>query len=228
MYALKFSLFSFLIALGAIGTLPAQDIQTAAAFFDSVSQRYGEITDYSASITITNDEQILFGDLYYATPNRIRIDFEEPTGQVLVSNGEVIQVYIPRYNVVLQQSLRRRSEEALATLVNEQGLNLIRENYSIAYLDDPGLVPLEEDSDELVTRLRFNWRSPSEGYRQLDISVSEDLLIRRIVGVTANYREVQFDFEDIVINQGIPETRFEYEAPSSANLFNNFLFEGDG
>ena len=114
------------------------------------------------------------------------------------------------------------------TMTNEQGLNLLRENYSIAFLSSPDPGPLEEGSDEFVTKLRLNWRTTDQGYRQLIISVNEDLLIRRIVGVTADYEEVQFDFRDIRTNQGIPDTRFEYDAPSSANDFTNFLFEGEG
>ena len=208
--------------------LYAQEIQTAAAFFGQVSIRYGEIEDYSAELTITTDEVVMNGRLEYRIPNLVRIDFEEPTGQVLVSDGATLQVYIPHYNVVLQQPLRRRTDEALATLANEQGLNLLRQNYSIAFLDSPSPVPLETGSEEVVTKLRLNWRNSTEGYRQLIISISDDLLIRRIIGVTANYQEIQFDFEDFRINEGIPESRFTYEAPSSANNFSNFLFEGEG
>lgn len=219
-----------LLLAGLAISLPAQQIQTATAFFDQVSQRYGEVEDYIADLTVDSEQSTLRGSLEYRIPNQIRIDFEEPVGQVMVSDGENLQVYIPQYNVVLQQSLRRRSEADLATLANEQGLNLLRENYSIAFLDTPDPVRLDENDEtsELVTKLRLNWRTTDQGFRQLIISIDADLLIRRIVGVTANYEEVQFDFEDLRINQGIPDTRFEYEAPSSANNFNNFLFESEG
>lgn len=221
-------LIQLLLITLSVSSLAAQEIQTAAAFFETVSTRYGTIEDYIAEIVITGEERESYGTIEYRIPNQVRIDFEEPPGQVLVSDGERLQVYIPQYNVVLQQALRRRSDEALATMANEQGLNLLRQNYSIAYLDTPEEVPLDEDSDEMVTKLRLNWKSSNEGYRQLIISVTEDLLIRRIIGITANYEEIQFDFENIEVNQGIPDSRFEYEAPSSANLFDNFLFEGEG
>lgn len=214
--------------IGVTYIAAAQDIQTATAFFDQVSVRYGEIEDYAADVTIEGEERLSYGRLYYQIPNRVRIDFEQPTGQVLVSDGEVLQVYIPRYNVVLQQSLRRRSDQALATLASEQGLNLLRANYSIAFLDSPDPVPLDEETDEVVVKLLLNWRSTNEGYRQLILSITPDLTIRRIVGVTTNYEEITFDFAAVEINRGIPDTRFEYEAPASANLFNDFLFEGEG
>ena len=219
---------TILLLAGLAISLHAQEIQTATAFFDQVSSRYGEIEDYTADLYITSEESESSGRIDYRIPNQIRIDFEEPTGQVLVSDGELLKVYIPRYNVVLHQALRRRSDEALATMANEQGLNLMRENYSIAFLDSPEPVVLDQGSEEMVTKLRLNWRTTDQGFRQLILSITDDLLIRRIVGVTANYEEVRFDFENIEINQGIPDTRFEYEAPSSANTFDNFLFEGEG
>jgi outer membrane lipoprotein-sorting protein len=77
----------------------------------------------------------------------------------------------------------------------------------------------------MVTKLQLDWRSTTEGFRKLIISVTETFLIRRIVGTTANYEEIQFDFEDIRLNQNLPEARFDYEAPASANMFPNFLFE---
>ena len=48
-----------------------------------------------------------------------------------------------------------------------------------------------------------------------------------MVCVTADYSEMQFDFTDIKTNEGIPDTRFEYDSPASANVFENFLFEAE-
>ncbi len=208
--------------------LPAQELLTAPAFFDQVANRYGSIQNYTASLTITTEESTSRGMVSFLSPSRLRIDFEEPEGQILVSDGVDLQVYIPRFNVVLSQELRSRGDGDGAMIANERGLVLLRQNYSIAYLDSPAPVPLEEGSNEMVVKLRLNWRNNTEGYRQLVLSISEDLLIRRISGVTANYREVQFDFRNMEINPGIPESRFEYRGPSSANTFYGFLFEGEG
>jgi outer membrane lipoprotein-sorting protein len=143
---------------------------------------------------------------------------------------------------VLNQALSGAGSESVTGLASSDGLKLMQENYSIAYLDSPDPVPLDSPeegqgsadafggsgSGEMVTKLRLTWRSTSEGFRELILSIDEDRLIRRIVGVTVNYDEIQFDFLDVRLNQNIPTARFDYEAPSSANLFNNFLFEQDG
>ncbi len=208
------------------GMLFAQDILTAPRFFDDVSERYGEINDYVATVRIQRDESNMEGTLYYRAPNLLRIDFTDPEEQVLVSDGERLRIYVPP-RVVLEQSLRRRGSGDVASMASQEGLSLLRSNYSIAYLDDPEPVPLDEESRELVTKLRLTWRSTTEGFRQLTLSISDDLLIRRIEGITVGYDEIVFDFENIRINQNIPARRFEYDSPASANTYSDFLFDPD-
>ncbi|NBC30105.1 MAG: outer membrane lipoprotein carrier protein LolA [Spirochaetes bacterium] len=208
-------------------SIGAQELETATQFFDALAQRYTGIVDYSADIRMIREEASYAGEIFYRGPNQIRINFNEPEDQVLVSDGRVLKVYIPEYNVVLQQTLAEGGDGSGAALATEEGLELMKEGYSIAYLDSPDPVALEEGSDEMVTKLRLDWRVSSEGFRQLTLSITDDLLIRRIEAVTVGYEEIVFDFTDIVLNEGIPTTRFEYEAPASANIYTDFLFEGN-
>jgi outer membrane lipoprotein-sorting protein len=73
--------------------------------------------------------------------------------------------------------------------------------------------------------LRLTRRSISEGFREIILSIDPgSRLIRRIEGRTIADSLVRFDFSQIQTNQGIPEGRFLYDSPASANLYNNFLF----
>jgi outer membrane lipoprotein-sorting protein len=77
----------------------------------------------------------------------------------------------------------------------------------------------------MVVKLRLYRRSVSEGFREIILDINPDSrLIRRMEGRTIADGLVRFDFLDIKINQGIPEQRFLYDSPASANNYNNFLF----
>lgn len=206
-------------------TLQGQDILTAEQFFNMVSDNYGTVRDYEAVITITHGETVMEGVCYYLSPNLLRINFVEPTDQRIVVDGETMSLYLPTQNVVLTQKLRSHSDAALATMASSQGLSLLRKGYSIAFLDGPGLVPLEEGSDVLVRNLNLNWRTTDEGFRQIVMSVDENLIIRRMKGITSDYESFQFDFNAVKTNQDIPEARFVYDKPPSAYEIENFLFE---
>jgi outer membrane lipoprotein-sorting protein len=102
---------------------------------------------------------------------------------------------------------------------------MLRRNYVPSFVTSPTPEPLEPNSREMVVKLRLTRRSIAEGFREIILSVNPDtLLIRRIEGRTIADSEVRFDFTGIKVNQGIPEQRFIYDAPASANMYHNFLF----
>jgi outer membrane lipoprotein-sorting protein len=162
------------------------------------------------------------GSLHYKAPNLLRIDFTSPADQVMVTDGSRLTVYIPLYRVVMSQTLKRRSAASVAT---RQGLIMLKRSYSIAYLEGPGKVPLDPSSSTMVTKLKLTWRTNSEGFREMILSVNNQNMICRIEAVTVGYQKIQFNFEDIRINQNIPDARFKYDPPASANVQENFLFE---
>jgi outer membrane lipoprotein-sorting protein len=219
-----FAVFFVFLSAG----LSAQDIVTAARYFDTVSEKYGSVADYSAKVSIQQGKASMDGVLYYKNPNKLRIDFTNPAGQVINSDGKTLTVFLPRYSVAFAQELKKRSEAAVAAMASKQGLNLLKSSYSISYVTGPDPEPLDGAPGEQVVRLKLTWRSGSQAFRQLEIDVSPSLLIRRIVGVTTAQQNIQFDFTSIRTNIGLPENRFDYDSPPTANMIHNFLFEPEG
>jgi outer membrane lipoprotein-sorting protein len=225
------SVFTGLMFLSA-SPLFSAEIFTAAQYLDSVSEIYGQVQDYEADIEIylgdKKGDADMRGVVFYKTPNRFRINFSKPAEQVINMDGKSLTVYLPEQRVTMSQKLKRRSDSAIAMMASSQGLNLLKKGYSVAYLSSPEPIPLDEGSKELVTKLRFVWRSTDEGFRQLEISFLANGLIRRIIGITTSYEKLQFDFKNVKINQKIPDARFLYDSPASVNIIDNFLFEPEG
>ena len=207
----------------------SQEIVTAEKYLESVSERYGGIKDYEARVVIRSDATDMTGNLSFRDPYFLRIDFTDPVEQVLVFNGELLTVYIPRLRAVLNQTVApvRRSNTPAggASLASAQGLQLFRRGYVPAFVSGPDPVPLDDRNRDPVVKLRLTRRLASEGYREIILCIDPaTLLIRRIEGRTIADALVRFDFINIRINLGIPEQRFIYDSPASANLYNNFLF----
>jgi len=219
-----------LLCLTAVaGSAVGQTITTADSFFSAVSDNYAKINDYSATIAITaasgSRNETMSGRALFKKPNLLRIDFTNPDQQTIVFNGEVLTIYLPSYNVVLNQTVDKGSGASGASLATPQGLSLMKRYYSISYATGPDPVQLDEKSKDMVVVLKLERRSTTEMFRQIRLMISPDTkLIRRIAATTISGDQIQFDFTGYALDQGILENRFVYDSPASANMFNDFLF----
>jgi outer membrane lipoprotein-sorting protein len=211
--------------LAAASNLAAQGMQTAADFFSQMQAVYAAASDYEATVRITAGKTVMKGVLAYKAPNLLRIDFTEPANQVISFNGEELQVYLPEYAAVLVQSAGNSGAGA-ASAGTAKGLALLKGNYSISYESSPQALPLEDGSPENVIKLKLEPKGSGEGYRKIILSVNPDSkVIRRMLGTTVAGAQFQFDFDTVKFNQNIPASRFIYDSPASANVYNNFLFK---
>ncbi len=212
------ALFIFAVAF-------AQNITTASAYFKTVSEYYGTIKDYEVDFEIKIEKKETAGKLSFKAPNLLRMDYTNPEEQVICFNGDVLTIYLPDAPAVLQQQVSPDSSNNPASLSTPQGLSLMSRYYTVAYETGQNAEPLDEGSDEMVVKLILTRKSASEAFRYIKIAVNnETKLIRRIEAVTPKGEEFVFNFYDYVLNQNLSEQRFVYDAPSSANNYNNFLF----
>jgi len=222
--ALFLGVFSLLALLLPISGASAQSIVTAGDFFKSVSSFYNTIKDYEAEVDITANKSTMSGHVSFKRPDLLRIDFTEPKEQVIVFNGDMLTIYLPESQSVLQQQVQSDADEG-AGLATPQGLSLMSRYYTVAYENGQTPEPLEEGSDEMVIKLILRRRNAAEAFSVIKLAVDpESKLIRRVEAQTPQNDNFVFLFHDYQLNQNIPDMRFVYEAPSSANNYNNFLF----
>jgi len=225
---MKLRFFVLILPILAVIPVNSQEIVTAESYLKMVSERYSSIRDYEAHIVIHSGSSEMIGNVSYLAPSFLRIDFTKPAEQVIVFNGELLTVYLPEYRTVLNQTItpgRRSASSSGASLASAQGLALLSRNYVASFVTGPDPVALQGSPQEEVVKLRLARRNISEGFREIILSISPvSKTIRRIEGRTIADGLVQFDFTNIKTNLGIPEMRFIYDSPASANMYNNFLF----
>lgn len=222
------SFFTLLLIIFTIAFTYSQDaILTAGDFFKSISEYYGTIKEYEANIGIVAGKTEMEGKVSFKRPNLLRIDFAEPETQVLVFNGDLLTIYLPGPKAVLNQTVQSEGGAGGANLATPQGLQLMSRYYTIGYLYGPDAVPLEDEepTSEKVVKLVLSRRTTSEGFEKIILSINPNTrLIRRVEATAVSEEKFVFDFSNYQLNSGIPDTRFIYDAPSSANNYNNFLY----
>ncbi len=199
----------------------AQEIVTARAFFDSVSAVYATVRDYEADVDIKANRTNMRGRVYFKRPNLLRIDFSNPSDQVICFNGDMLTIYLPGSSAILNQSVQNTG----VGMASAQGLSLMSKYYSVAYETGSEPVPLSEEDSTPVVKLRLGRKNTSEAFRYIKMAVDpKSKLIRRIEGITPQGESFVFLFRGYELNKGISDNKFVYDAPSSANNYNNFLF----
>jgi outer membrane lipoprotein-sorting protein len=105
---------------------------------------------------------------------------------------------------------------------------MLKRNYTVTFESSPAPQSLEGATGETAVRLVLSRSSAAEGFKTIKLYVTPDTkLIRRIEGWTIAGDKLTFDFTGIKTNMGIPASRFVYDSPASANVYNNFLFKSD-
>lgn len=190
----------------------AGGVVTASAFFKSLSDRYAALSDYEADVTVTASSAMQARLSY--KQGLLRMDFSSPKGQTIVYDGQMLTVYLPRSSAVLQQSKRDGvSSKGL-------GLSLISRYYSVQYVSANG----ESSEGEGIVQMAAYPKVAAEAFRSIMLYVDkESMLIKRVAAVPKSGGTIQMDFENYALNTGIPNERFVYDPPSSANIYNNFL-----
>jgi len=214
------------LALSAFIALPAaaQEIITADRFLLMVSEHYASIVDYEANIVVRSGNSVMHGSISHISPSLLRLDFTQPANQVILFDGQELTVFLPELRVVLNQNIAQ-NRFAGANIATAEGLTLLRRNYVPTFVTGPDPVSLDANSQEQVVRIRLSRRHVSEGFREIILNVNPNtLMIRRIEGTTIAGVNVQFDFTNVRVNQGIPEMRFVYTPPAGANTIHNFMF----
>ncbi len=217
------------LAIAAAPIAAAQDIITAAQFFDQVAERYAQVEDYQASLEILSGKETMRGTIYFKSPTYLRVDFTEPADQVIAYDGQTLTVYIPSYRAILSQSTGGRAGAGSAGLASREGLRMMKRSYGLAFEKDPTPVPLEGGAaGETAVVLVLTRTTVAEGFKTIKLYVNPATkLIRRMEGWTLSGEMLSFDYKNIKINSGIPSSRFQYDSPASANVYNNFLFKSE-
>ncbi|MCR5124338.1 MAG: outer membrane lipoprotein carrier protein LolA [Treponema sp.] len=211
-----------LLSFSLIAHVFADGIVTASSFFDSVSSVYASLRTYEANLDIKAGRTTMSGKVSFKRPALLRIDFTNPSEQVICFNGDRLTIYLPGSSAILNQSVQANSGANMAT---SQGLSLMKRYYNIAYEKSSAPVPLSEGSSEQVIKLTLSRKNTAEAFRYIKMAIlPESKLIRRIEGITPQGESFVFTFSSYATNVQIPDNRFVYDAPSSANNYNNFLF----
>lgn len=147
------------------------------------------------------------GELTLRKPGRMRWDYTAPSGKLFVSDGKDVYLYTPDNNRVEKMKLKE-SEDMRAPLAFLLGkLDFAKEFRSFDMK--------AEGADMRITAQAKTDRLP---YAKIDMLVTADYSIRKLIITDQDQSILSFDFERERLNPPVDDAQFRFSIPAGATL----------
>ncbi|HNT10388.1 MAG TPA: outer membrane lipoprotein carrier protein LolA [Spirochaetota bacterium] len=198
------------------------DFTTVSDVVKKIRTAFGKIDSYQADFTITTQRlgknSMQSGTVKYKSPDKLLVEFSQPAGQRIVSNGKTMWIYIPSMNVVAEQDLKSDSGNIIFS-GTKSGLRRLfsKYHYKFAGREQPEPQP---DGTKMYTLMLVQKESRS-GYRTMKLWVTEQYSIARAYGETSTGKKVDILFRNVRTDANFPNGLFAFDMPARAKLIKN-------
>jgi outer membrane lipoprotein carrier protein len=197
------------------GGVAAQPAAATEAILRATARRYEQVRSLRAAFSQQIRNPLLgrttrsTGTLYQRQPDRFRMEFSDPEGDVIVSDGEYFWLYYPSVD----------ARQVIRTPRGPQGLDLHAQ-----FIGDPvrrfeatshGQETVQGRAAHVLTLV------PREalGYRSLKVWIdADDHMVRRFELTEENGSVRHFELHDVVVNPSLPDRLFQFTPPAGAQV----------
>ncbi|HOD14121.1 MAG TPA: outer membrane lipoprotein carrier protein LolA [Spirochaetota bacterium] len=197
------------------------DFTTVSDIVDNIKSSFGKMDTYQADFTIVSEKMGKTtqqgGIIKYKADNKLCIEFSQPHGQKIVSNGKMMWIYIPSMNVVAEQDLN--SDNRMFSSGTKSGLTWMFSKYHYRFASKEQPEP-QEDGTKRYT-LILKQKESRSGFRTMKLWVTERYFIIRAQGETSTGKKVDIRFSNLKTNISIPNGVFKFDIPARARVIKN-------
>jgi outer membrane lipoprotein carrier protein len=200
-----------LIVLLLASTLLLFAAITAKEIIEKVQERYDDMSDAVVTFTqkvrfkVSRMEQQTTGTLYFKKKNKYRIETEQRT---VVTDGKSSW----SYNAQNKQLVISAYKEDARSMSPEKLLTQYPKDYYSALTGE------EKVGSEACYALKLTPREESGAAKTMKIWVSKAWLIRKLEITDLNGTVTTYQIKDVLVDKGIPDTRFDFKAPQGADV----------
>jgi chaperone LolA len=220
----KILLIIFLLVFSVIFSFEADaykfDFLTVGDVVKEIQASFGKLASYQASFTITTTKSgkksVQNGTVKYKASDKLLIEFYNPAGQKIISDGKTMWIYIPSMNVVAEQDLKSDGGMLATT---SSGLKRLFSKYH--YKFDGKEQPEPQKEGEPLYTLQLKQKESRSGYRSMKLWVNKDYMIVKSLGETSSGKTVEISFNNIKKDINFQNGIFRFEIPQRVRTIKN-------
>ena len=158
------------------------------------------------------------GIIKFKVNNKMLIEFNNPPGQKIISNGKRMWIYIPSMNVVAEQDLKSDTN-SLFSSATSSGLSRLFSKYHYRFASKTQ--PEKQVDGSVQYTLFLKQRETRSGFRTIKLWISEDFLITKAFGESTTGKSVEINFNKIKTDVELPNAIFQFDIPTRAKVIKN-------
>lgn len=179
--------------------------------------------DFSLSIKDLNKTRVSSGVATYGEGGKLNFTFSQPAGDLIVSNGQTLFVYVSRLKAVGKQPLKTKDKDgkSLYSAGTAEGLSNLFRRYH--YRFDKPEQPREVEGGKYFI-LDLKEKEITGGYDKITLFVQpETYLIQKMRASSPSGRTVELTFSNIKLNPQIDAKVFQFKEPDNVKIVDNPL-----
>ncbi|MCS6983661.1 MAG: outer membrane lipoprotein carrier protein LolA [Leptospiraceae bacterium] len=192
----------------------------------AVQQRFQNLKTYSAKFFIEIKEsqknKESSGLVYYQKGGKLNFTFHQPPGDVIVSDGKKLYVYVARLRALGIQDLQLTKEgKNLYETASPDGMMRLFQRYHYRFQNPQQPVTIEGATYYV---LELKEKVASGSYEKILVYVNpQSYLIERMVAFSPSGREVRLRFANIELDRDLPASLFQFQATEGMRVVENPL-----
>ena len=214
------------IVLAAASAAPAPAASTTAAtpgnldlqtVIDRMQKRYDQAKDFRArfsqnySRAAVGRSTLSTGTVAFKKPGRMRWDYDKPEPRMFVSDGRVLWLYEPSEKQAFKQDLK--TSQLPAALAFLMGKGKVSDEFEVSFAKDA------KQGRTGDYKLALSPKRPQSAYKAILFVVDpKEFLVRETVLVDSQGNTNHFIFEDLRVNDKVPDSLFKWSPPSGVRV----------
>jgi outer membrane lipoprotein carrier protein len=198
------------------------EFTTVTDVVKKVKKKFSEMESYQAEFKILSEKlgnkSAKSGRISYKAGNRMLIEFSNPPGQKIVSDGKNMWIYIPSMNVVAQQDLKQDSGSIFSS-ASGNGLKRLFSKYHYKFASKTQ--PEKQPDGAMQYTLLLKQRESRSGFRTIKLWISEDFIIKKALGESSTGKSIEIQFYNMKTNIALQNGMFQFDIPSQAKIIKN-------
>jgi outer membrane lipoprotein carrier protein len=216
------AVIAFVFFPGNLTAYQVFEFTTVTDVVKKVKKKFSEMESYQADFKIMSEKlgnkSNKTGRITYKAANRMLIEFSNPSGQRIVSDGKSMWIYIPSMNVVAEQDLKQDSGSIFSATTGS-GLKRLFSKYHYKFASKTQ--PEKQSDGSMQYTLFLKQKESRSGFRTIKLWISEDYIIKKAAGESSTGKNIEIQFYNMKTNIALQNGLFQFDIPSQAKIIKN-------